>query len=170
MFKKCWRNGKQGNPWSDCSSRSSLIWVYSVRLDLLVQKLGSLWYSFLFSERVKFAHNYGRSKANQDGYQGGGDWERSDWDCRLYWNNNVLIRYTLTTFVFYASSYITSTIHNSLLLWWSKGKSMGIEFWKLFEQDLANHYEDLLESFKTNRLWGANRPCCTIRGSFGGYD
>ena len=111
VLKKCWRNGKLGNPWSDRSSRSSLIWVYSICLDLLVQKLGSIWYSFLFSERVKFAHNHGRSEANQDGYQGGGDWERSDWDCRLYWNNNVLIRYTLTTFVFYASSYITSTIH-----------------------------------------------------------
>ena len=33
------QNGKPCRPWSDCSSRSSLIWVYTVYLDLSVGKL-----------------------------------------------------------------------------------------------------------------------------------
>ena len=37
--KRCRLNGKQCRPWSDCSSRSSLIWVYTVCLGLSVRKL-----------------------------------------------------------------------------------------------------------------------------------
>ena len=40
MSKRCGRNDKQCRPWSDCSSsRSSLIWIYSVCPALSVRKL-----------------------------------------------------------------------------------------------------------------------------------
>ena len=39
MAKWCRLNGKQCRPWSDCFSRSSLIWVYTVCPGLSVQKL-----------------------------------------------------------------------------------------------------------------------------------
>ena len=38
-FERCRRNGKQCRPWSDCSSRSSLIWVCTVFPGLSVRKL-----------------------------------------------------------------------------------------------------------------------------------
>ena len=41
-FKRCRLVSKQSRPWSD-SSRSSLIWVYTVCLDLSVENLWSLW-------------------------------------------------------------------------------------------------------------------------------
>ena len=37
--KRCRRNGKQCRPWSDFSSRSSLIWVCTVCPDISVRKL-----------------------------------------------------------------------------------------------------------------------------------
>ena len=37
--KRCRRNGKQCRPWLDCSSSSSLIWVYTVCLGISVRKL-----------------------------------------------------------------------------------------------------------------------------------
>ena len=37
--KRCRRNGKQCRPWSDCCSRSSLIWVCTVCLGISVWKL-----------------------------------------------------------------------------------------------------------------------------------
>ena len=40
--KRCRQNGKQCRPWSDCSSRSSLIWVYTVCSGLWLQKLGKI--------------------------------------------------------------------------------------------------------------------------------
>ena len=36
-IRRC--NGKQWRPWSDCSSRSSLIWVCTVCLDMFVRKI-----------------------------------------------------------------------------------------------------------------------------------
>ena len=36
MFKRCKQNNKQRRPWSDCSLRSSLIWVCTVCSDLSV--------------------------------------------------------------------------------------------------------------------------------------
>ena len=36
MFKRCRQNNKQRRPWSDCSMRSSLIWVCTVCSDLSV--------------------------------------------------------------------------------------------------------------------------------------
>ena len=36
MFKRCKQNDKQRRPWSDCSMRSSLIWVCTVCSDLSV--------------------------------------------------------------------------------------------------------------------------------------
>ena len=38
-FKRCRHSGKQCRPWSDCTSRSSLIWIYTVCSDLPVRKL-----------------------------------------------------------------------------------------------------------------------------------
>ena len=42
LSKWCKGYGKQWRPWSDCSSRSSLIWVCTVCLDLSVRKLTSI--------------------------------------------------------------------------------------------------------------------------------
>ena len=39
VSKRCRRNGKQCRPWSDCSSRSSLIWVCTVCPGISVRKL-----------------------------------------------------------------------------------------------------------------------------------
>ena len=39
LSKRCRWNGKQCRPWSDCSSRSSLIWVYTVCQGFFVRKL-----------------------------------------------------------------------------------------------------------------------------------
>ena len=39
MSKRCRRNGKQWKPWSDCFSRSSLIWVCTVCPGIPVRKL-----------------------------------------------------------------------------------------------------------------------------------
>ena len=49
--KRSWRNCEQCRPWSDCSSRSSLIWVCTVWLDLSVGKLRIITVVFLFSQQ-----------------------------------------------------------------------------------------------------------------------
>ena len=42
VSKTCRGNGKQCRAWSDCSSRSSLIWVHTVCSDLSVQKFRNI--------------------------------------------------------------------------------------------------------------------------------
>ena len=57
VSKRCRRNSKQCRPWSECSSRSSLIWVYTVCPDLSVRKLRNntviLWTSIIVFTNFK---------------------------------------------------------------------------------------------------------------------
>ena len=57
MSKRCRQNGKQFRPWSDCSSRSSLIWVYTVCPDLPVRKIWNITATQLFTLMIKLAKN-----------------------------------------------------------------------------------------------------------------
>ena len=52
VSKRCRRNGKQYRPRSECSSSSSLIWVYTVCLDLTVRKLRIITVLTLFQGRL----------------------------------------------------------------------------------------------------------------------
>ena len=51
--KRCRRNGKQRRPRSDCSSRSSLIWVYTVCPGISVRKLGIITATYIL-KAIKF--------------------------------------------------------------------------------------------------------------------
>ena len=52
--KTCRQNGKQCRPWSGCSSRSSLIWVYTVCPELSVQKFMTITVLWKIDFHLKF--------------------------------------------------------------------------------------------------------------------
>ena len=62
--KRCWRNGKQCRPWSDCSSRSCLIWVYTVCSDLSVRKLRNITVHYLSITRPNSSLHYSQYQVN----------------------------------------------------------------------------------------------------------
>ena len=55
--KRCSRNCKQCRPWSECSSRSSLIWVCTVCPDLSVRKLRNITVLVVINSCMKWKEN-----------------------------------------------------------------------------------------------------------------